>query len=72
MAAKAAAAKKAHDVAEFKRKFNPHDGLLHDDDGQTHFTDGSPVGGVNKYVKMKNKSKKAKHTARKHRDDVDD
>lgn len=72
MAAKAAAAKKAHEEAEFQRKFNPHDGLLHDDDGERYFADGTQVRGVNKFVKMKNKSKKVKHHARKHRDDVED
>ena len=61
-------------VAEHKRKLNPFDGLVHDDDGK-RYTDyfpngnGPEVAGVNDYMKMKNKSKKGKHTARKHRDD---
>jgi len=47
----AAAAKKAHEEAEWKRKFNPFDGLVHEDDGSSwNKGDGVQVRGVNKFT----------------------
>ena len=53
----AAAAKKAHDEAERKRKFNPFDGLVHEDDGSSwNKGDGVQVRGVNKFLKTHKRS----------------
>ena len=46
----AAAAKKALEDAELKRKFNPFDGQYHEDDGTSwNKGDGVQVRGVNKF-----------------------
>jgi hypothetical protein len=46
----AAAAKKAFEEAELKRKFNPFDGQYHEDDGTSwNKGDGVQVRGVNKF-----------------------
>ena len=68
--AQAAAAKKAFEESEYTRKFNPFDGLIHEDDGSSYNKgDGLKVGGVNKFLKVKNQSHKHHH--RKMRQDED-
>lgn len=61
---RAAAEKKAFEEAEFKRKFNDFDGLLHGDDGQRYFPDGEQVRSVNNNLGMK------KHHHHKHHSTV--
>ena len=65
-AQQAAAAKKAQEeafkIAEWKRKFNPFDGQVHEDDGTSwNKGDGKPVAGVNKYLNVKNQRNKHHH-----------
>ena len=55
---KAAAAK-----AEWDRKHNQFDGLVHEDDGKTYGLDGKEVKGVNKFVK---KQHHAQHHKKSH------
>ena len=53
--ARIAQAKKEWLDAEWKRRYNEYEGIVHEDDGSNwNLGDGMPVGGVNKYLKLKN------------------
>jgi len=60
-AAQAAAAKKAQEEASWNRRFNPFEGIVHEDDGTSwNLGDGKPVGGVNNYLKLHKRARAVK------------
>ena len=50
--------------AEWNRRFNPFEGIVHEDDGTSwNFGDGKPVGGVNNYLKLHKRARADKDDA---------